>query len=63
MQKDSIKSPYFLSINNLFHNRLNFNGTLVIFGKGYDGLGDCHYNQGLWCLKGCSVFSIQFFSR
>ena len=33
------------------------------FGKSYDGLGDCHYNQGLECLKGYSVFSIQFFSR
>ena len=33
------------------------------FGKGYDGLGDCYYNQGLECSKGYSVFSIQFFSR
>ena len=35
---------------------------MPFFGKGYDGLADCYHPKGLECLKGYSVFSIQFFS-
>lgn len=34
---------------------------MPFFGKGYDGLADCYHPKGLECLKGYSIFSIQFF--
>ena len=33
---------------------------MPFFGKGYDGLADCYHPKGLECLKGYSVFSIQY---